>query len=110
MKNWLPDFVSKITEALYLRSLLKEFKYLKDGPTILYEDNQGAIAIANNDQTSKRNKYIDIKHHFICEAIERKEIEIKYKPSEEMLADCLTIHKDKLAYETAKGLLFDRLI
>ena len=39
---------------------------------------------------SSRTKHIDIRYHYIREAVQNKEIELKYCPSEEMIADTLT--------------------
>ena len=34
-------------------------------PGIIYEDNEGAIFLAKNQQVGMRTKHIDIKYHFI---------------------------------------------
>jgi hypothetical protein len=38
-------------------------------PTVLYSDNQGAIALARNNKFHARLKHINIHYHFICEAV-----------------------------------------
>ena len=38
----------------------------------LFEDNQGAIAIAENPISGGRTKHIDVRHHFIRKLVERK--------------------------------------
>ena len=35
----------------------------------VYEDNQGAIALAKNPEFHKRNKHIGIRHHFVREEL-----------------------------------------
>jgi hypothetical protein len=59
-------------------------------PTIIHVDNQSAIAIANNTKSNKRTKHIDIRYHYIREAIANNAIVTKYCPSNQMLADILT--------------------
>ena len=59
-------------------------------PVVIKEDNQGAIAIANNPIVHTRTKHIDIRYHYIREVVQKKEIELEYCPSEEMIADALT--------------------
>ena len=78
-------------ETIWLRRLLKDLSCCttKD-PTTIREDNQGAIAIAKNPVYHSRTKHIDIKYHYICEAIQDKAIQLEYCPTEEMLADILT--------------------
>ena len=57
---------------------------------LILEDNQGAIAIAQNPVQHDRTKHIDIKFHFVRENIERGVIDVKYCETENMLADILT--------------------
>jgi len=54
------------------------------------EDNQGAICIAKNPVAHSRTKHIDIRHHYIREALCDKIIELEYCPTEHMIADLLT--------------------
>ena len=57
---------------------------------IIYEDNQGAIALAKNPVSHKRTKHIDIRYHFIRECVNRGSVELKYCPTASMIADVLT--------------------
>ena len=59
-------------------------------PTELYWDNQSAIALAKNPVSHARVKHIDIRHHFIREAIQDQIIWVQYIPTAEMTADSLT--------------------
>jgi len=57
-------------------------------PIVIKEDNQGAIALAQNPIAHfTRTKHIDIHFHFIREAQEEG---IVYCPISEMVADLLT--------------------
>ena len=53
--------------------------------------------MSKNPVRHKRTKHIDIRHHFVREAVEDGTISITYCPSEEMVADILTkgLAKDK---------------
>ena len=77
-------------EAIWLRQLSSDLKCLIVNPTVLYEDNQAAICIAKNPQSHGRSKHIEIKYHFIREEISKKNIEVKYCNTEDMVADMLT--------------------
>jgi hypothetical protein len=80
-------------ELKWVRQLLLELGYTRkdsDAPTQLYSDNQSAIALAKNPVSHARAKHIDIRHHFIRDAIQDKVIWVQYIPTSEMTADSLT--------------------
>ena len=52
-------------EAIWLRNLYAELGYPQQEPTLIYGDNQSALAIAENPRYHKRTKHFDIKHHYI---------------------------------------------
>ena len=56
----------------------------------VYEDNQGAIALAKNPEFHKRTKHIDIRYHFVREKVEDGHVILKYCPTLDMLADLMT--------------------
>ena len=51
-------------------------------PSVIYEDNQGAIFLAKNRQVSICTKHIDISHHFLRDMVEETDIDIHYIRSE----------------------------
>jgi hypothetical protein len=63
-----------------------------DAPTVVHEDNQGCIAVANFDANtnSRRMKHVEIQLHFIREVVKTGKIVLQYTPTHEMLADFLT--------------------
>ncbi|POM63052.1 mitochondrial protein, partial [Phytophthora palmivora] len=69
------------------------------GPTVIYEDSQGAMALAKNVGYQART---DIRYHFIREKIASGEVELTYEESKNQLADFL--NKD-LSTETLRYLL-----
>ena len=77
-------------EAIYLRMLLKDLGHEQKEPTVIFEDNIAAEKLSKNNIQHGRTKHIDIKHHFIREVVQSKQIEIKHIASSEMLADILT--------------------
>ena len=62
-------------------------------------DNQGAIALGKNPVHHSRTKHIDIKYHFIREKVLNEEINLKYCPTQEMIADTLTKTLAKPSFE-----------
>ena len=77
-------------EAIWLRRLLSSISFKQSVATELYEDNQGAIDLSKNPTHHSRTKHVDIKYHFIREAVERKDVNIVYCPTNMMIADTLT--------------------
>ena len=59
-------------------------------PTVIHEDNQSAICIAQNTQYHGKTKHIDIKYHFVREKVSDRTVELRYCPTSDMLADMLT--------------------
>ncbi len=77
-------------ETIWLRRLLFELGCELEGPTVLMEDNQSSIAMANNPQFHGRAKHIDIRHHFIREKVSQGDVTLTYCPTGDMVADMLT--------------------
>jgi len=86
-------------EVLWLQKLFKDLKREEYAPQILYSDNQGAIALANNPQFHARTKHIDIQVHFIRQCVNDGPIALNYCPTEEMIADILTKALGKQKHE-----------
>ena len=80
-------------ELKWIKTLLAELGYLNgksnDEPTDLFSDNQGAITLAKNPVSHSRAKHIDLRHHFVREAIQDRIIWVQYIPTAEMTADSL---------------------
>ena len=83
-------------ELKWIRKLIAELGYSNNNnsadepPTDLFSDNQSAIALAKNPVSHARAKHIDLRHHFVREAIQDKVIWVQYIPTTEMTADSLT--------------------
>ena len=77
-------------EEVWLRLLLSNIGFELVSATTIYEDNQACIALANIPVFHARTKHIDIKFHFLREKVEEGVIVLKYKPTDEMIADGLT--------------------
>ena len=81
---------SATQESIWLRQLLSDLQFDIRSPTELWEDNQGSIAMAKNPVGHKRTKHIDIRHHFIREAVQTGTISLSNCPTKEMVADIFT--------------------
>ena len=71
----------------------------------LKTDAQGALDLATNARFSQKTKHIDIRHHFIRDHINTKDIELKHIPTIEMTADILTKPLERPAFELLRSKL-----
>jgi len=92
-------------EAIWLCTLLTELDFPLATATMIYADNQGCIALANNPVSHSRAKHIDIHHHFIRERIERQEIKLNYISTKDMLADVFTKALPRETFKKFRNLL-----
>ena len=76
-----------VREVIYLQNILSE---LGDdvGTVAISEDNQSCIAWTEVE--GKRSKHVHVRYHIAYEAARNGEVELKYCPTSEMVADALT--------------------
>ena len=68
-------------------------------PIILRVDNQGAIDTAKGTAINQRNKHIDIRYHYVREAVRNSLIKIEYCNGQMQIADPLTKPLLRVAHE-----------
>ena len=56
----------------------------------VFEDNQGAVQLAQNPVTNSNSKDIDVRHHFLRELVHQRDIKVVQVPSEFQLSGILT--------------------
>src|SRR5665647_73390 len=56
----------------------------------LFNDNQSTIAMSTNDVYHQRTKHIDLRYHFVREAVADKKVRLEWCTTREQLADVLT--------------------
>jgi hypothetical protein len=81
---------SSAQEAIWLIGILNSLGINNHETVTLFCDNQGSIKLAKNPTNHSRTKHIDIRHHFIREAVDSKKIQLEYINTKENLADMLT--------------------
>lgn len=77
------------SEYRWMRMLFADFG-IQIGSSIFFEDNQSCIALVNDLKINPRTKHIDVRYHHVRELHQKGDIDIKYCPTEEMIADILT--------------------
>ena len=96
---------SAIQEAVWLRRLLKSITFIQPEPTMIYEDNHGAIALSKNAKNHTQTKHIDIKYHYVRETIMKKDIQLKYCPTENQVVDIWTKGLAKQRFEELNSMI-----
>ena len=76
-------------EAVWLSGLLEDLGIELGSLLIIYGDNQGALALAQNPDTHLRSKHIDIQYHFTWDLVCAGWIAVKYIPTKLMITDAL---------------------
>lgn len=80
---------SAVQDSLWFKRLLDDIN-IKVNNFIVYEDNQGCIALVKNPGNNKRVKHIDIKYNFVNEHLKNGTLTIEYIDTKLQLADMLT--------------------
>ena len=81
---------SAFQKILWAQNLLRELRFLSSIPTILYQDNQSTIRLILHKGNSGRIKDIVSRYNMIRECVKNYNINIKYIPTNHMIADTLT--------------------
>ena len=92
-------------EVVWLRQLLSNIGFKQTEPTKLYEDNQGAIGLSKNPKLNSRTKHIDIKFHYVREAVETNIVNVQYCPTENMTADIFTKGLARVKFEKFRDMI-----
>lgn len=90
-------------ECLHLAQHLDDYQY---GVPMIYEDNQGTIALANNPVNKQSCKHIDIKYHFVRSTANNGEVSLEYYLTGQMVADLMTKPATKVKLLTFSTFLF----
>ena len=80
-----------ISEAIWLRLLCAELGMKITGATtVIWEDNQGAIALSKGPSKRRVSKHIDIRHHFIRQHVAEKSVKLQFVRTHDNVADAMT--------------------
>ncbi|KAI9112576.1 hypothetical protein K1719_016499 [Acacia pycnantha] len=76
-------------QVLWLRQQLSDLGiHLKEIPILC--DNISTISLAKNPVQHTRTKHIDVRHHFIRDHVQKKDIKVMFIPTHLQLADIFT--------------------
>lgn len=77
-------------QATYLRRFLDELGFPKIADIKIFCDNNGAQKLVENPVFHNQTKHIDVRHHYVREAINRGILKVEHIPTTEMASDFLT--------------------
>ena len=95
------------TEVKFVKMLLSEFVGDVRIPSVMHEDNTGAIFMVHNNQVSARTKHIDIKYHHVKEMVEDGSLQVQYIKSEANPADVMTKNVKEVTHRTHTPNIFN---
>ena len=82
--------VEAVKQIMHFRLFMRELGMGQDGPSLVFEDNQAAIAIAQKEEQSKRSKHYLIKAAFLTDSYKRGIFRYAKVGTKEQLADAFT--------------------
>ena len=77
-------------DIVYVRQLLEFLRHAPPGPTPLYIDNQGTVAVARDPLTNNALKHVRRRHFFVQECEEAGEVGVLPIESSRNPADIFT--------------------
>ena len=106
-------------EYIALSACSKELMFVKQvwsflrpqhraAPLKMYEDNQSAIFLAKNPQSSRKTKHIDVAYHYVRSLVEQGKIEVAHVTSEDQRADTLTKSLGREVFEGHRNCILNR--
>ena len=97
------------SEYVALAEIANELRFLRQVKALMvppidfniriYEDNEGAIKMAENRFSCRRTRHIDVKLHTVRDAVDGGVIHVEYIKSREQHADVLTKAIDAKSFE-----------
>jgi len=82
--------VEAVKQIMHFRLFMRELGMGQEGPSIVFEDNQAAISIAQKEEQSKRSKHYAIKAAFLSGSYKRGFFLYAKVGTKEQLADAFT--------------------
>ena len=93
---------------LYLRTILEQMGLDQNKATILFEDNEGALMMANAQQPTRRTRHMDIKHFAIQDWIEHDLIALHRVETTNNISDGFTKQLGRSLFHKHRDTLMGR--
>ena len=103
----LVSLSDNISQVIWTRDFLMSQGYNMKA-AIVYQDNMSTMALAEKGRsTAEKTRHINIRYFFVKDRVEAGEIEIKYCPTEYMIADILTKPLQGQAFRDMRDILLN---
>lgn len=79
-----------VRDVCWVREVLSDMGSPQIGPTVIYQDNLGAISWTTDVQGLRRVKHVGIKYHYVRGEVESNNVRVEYCESEKNKADSMT--------------------
>jgi hypothetical protein len=89
------------TQLLWMKKLLCDYGFTQD-TMVIHCDNTNAINTSKNPIQHSQTKHIDIRHHFIYDLVESREVALMFIPTKNQLANILTKPLDGSRFESLR--------
>ena len=97
---------SMVQEVIYVRKFLDNLGFPQEKPTPIFEDNRTCVAWSEGSVGgSDRAKHIDLREHFVHDAVSRGILKLESIPSAENVADLLTKPLSVTPFQTLRKIL-----
>jgi hypothetical protein len=90
-------------KACWLRNLYGELGFPQNSLTIIRGDNEGSVILTHNPQFHQRSKHIAIRHHWVHDLMNTKQLDIQNCHDPEQTADILTKALPKPKFTRHRG-------
>ncbi|KAF7150925.1 hypothetical protein RHSIM_Rhsim02G0113200 [Rhododendron simsii] len=81
---------SCVCQAIWLKKILEELYFKRQGAITIFCDNSSAIKLSKNPVLHGRSKHIDVKFHFLRDHTKDGTIDLIFCKSEDQVADIMT--------------------
>jgi hypothetical protein len=96
-----------IKAVIHARDLLSFFNEEQTEKTIIYTDSQSSITLLQTLKSKKNTRHINVRIHFIREALNKNLIELKFVGTDDNIADGLTKPLEPLKFKKFKKRLIN---
>ena len=93
---------------LYIRNILEDLMVPQDNASILYEDNQGCVCVAESRKPTRRTRHVDIRHFALVQWVEEDIIAIKKIHTNDNASDTLTKALPRILFHRHNDTLMGR--
>jgi hypothetical protein len=95
---------------LYLRSILHELGFSQYLPTVMFEDNTGALHMANAQQPTRRTRHMDTKYFALQDWVEHDQVELAQIGTANNISDAFTKALGRIKFYEQTDVIMGRRI